>query len=340
MDDPYELIESENGHIPGTSSSFFYTSETLKMHRSIPSGTASVFGLGACKMALINAILAPKCAPQHFIIGDGFLPVRRTLMFYGAKSSGKKTLIKTFCAEQNINLIISSYAGFEPLVDMPIIFRRACAAQPCILLFDDCVAPFRQNQHARNIGIFHACNQLIDDSQSQVWSIFTTVEKPAFVPSNPESLHHAFFSALRMKVWSGDNGTGHPHTRTTDLLSEAERLSVFVKAIGRYYKDINGKPPLTQEELLQLVEQSAFCTVGNIINFVDSVFLSHSDRMGISDLVGYGTNNEALLPPFHSFEQQITQYRRFNDGNPGITPFRAYDMNLTWYSPAFEPGWE
>ena len=335
MDASDDYAFSNIGHIEGTSSAFYYTSESLKHNRSVPGHVADVFGLGACKTALINMILGPKNAPQHFINGTGYMPTRTAALFYGSDASGKNTLVKAFCAEQNCNFIFVSYAGLDVPKDMPLICRKAMESQPCVVLWDDCTVPFRQNRPSNIIGTYQSAIQVLRDSGCMVWNIFTTVEKPYYLGSDPESLHHAFYSSMKFKIWSGDTGSGEPPAQGDDILTEADRHAVFIKAIGRYYNQTVGNPePFTQVELAKLAQYSRYCTPGNIINFIDEMHLAHSDRLGISALVGLDTNSAALMPTFQTLETEIEN--RGREEGAAITHFNPHQINIIPYSPAFE----
>jgi len=328
--------------IDGTACSIYYSLETLRHDRSIANETSDIIGLQACKTALNNMVLLPERAPQHYITGTGFLQRRTNLMMYGGKGSGKKSLNKTYCAEHCLNLIFVSYAGFRAATDIPCIMQKAATCQPCIVLYDDCISEFRQNRDPRNIGAFQAAQYMIRDRGLRVWNVFTTVEMPYFNPSDGESLHHAFYDAMHKRVWTGDteNHEYNPAlSRDHDLLSEPDRLAVFVRAIGRYHNNDPTFVPLSQPELAQLVAAASYCTAGNIVNFVNKLCLEQADRTGISEMIVLDTNSPTLMPTYQTFLSAIEANQREKQGGY-ITPFNALNVNIRPYSPAFQSGWD
>lgn len=339
----FDYITQRPVPIDGTSCSIYYSFQTLRHDRNVPHETNDIIGLRACKTALINTVLSPERAPQHYINGSGFLPTRTNLLLYGAESSGKKTLPKAFCAEHGYNLILVSFAGLRVVKDLPLVIQKAEECQPCIILYDDCLSEFRQNRDPQIIGTFQTAQHMIRDRGLRVWNVFTTVEKPGFNPADGESLHFAFFSAMDAKVWSGDNGESQWNpaiSKDADLLNEADRLAAFVKAIGRYHNGDPNNVPLTQHELAELARNSNFCTVGNIFNFVNNLFLEHVDRVGISELIAHPTNSPTLIPPFQSFMNAILENRVLDTGGK-ITKFNPHQINIRPYSPAFlEADWD
>lgn len=339
----FHRIQLRSSVIEGASCAIFYSAEVLRHDQNSPNETNDVIGLRACKTALNNTILLPERAPQHYISGSGYLPIRINVLFYGADSSGKVTLVRAFCAEHNYNLIVVSYAGFDAVHDIPLIMAKAEQCEPCVILFDNCLSEFRQNRDPRIIGMFKTAQSLIRDRGSKIWNVFCTVEKPFYNLADPNSLHHAFYSAMEAKVWSGDNGTTDEWNPTTnpeaDLLVESDRLAAFIKAIGRYHNGDPSNNPFTQQELAELARASSFCTVGNIFNFVNKLFLEHVDRVGISELINLETNSPTLIPPFQSFMNAINANRVVESGGM-ITVFNAHQINIRPYSPAFEHSWE
>ena len=333
VDQPLYPATADTGYITNTSCAFLYTNEALQHNRSVPNSMTDIIGMQAVKNALVNLVLSPQKAPQHFIIGAGNLPKRTNLMIYGADQSGKNTLVKAFCGEYEMNMIFVSYAGLDVVNDMPLIYATAQQHQPCIVLWDDCVSSFKQRRDPKIIGTFRTAMQIILDRNFAVWNVFTTVEKPFFDPANPESLHYAFYGSLSVKIWAGAPDDGRMVSHTSDMLTEADRRTVFIESIRRYYTPIEGQPdPYTVDELTKLVDAAVWCTAGNIINFVDSVFLRHSDRIGLSALVNLDTNDPSMIPTFQTFEAAIAENLALDVGGR-VTPFNPHQVNIEPYTP-------
>lgn len=292
--------------------------------------TMRVAGMEDAKERLYKSIVLPVRAPHHYTHGGGKLTFDRTMIIYGAKSSGKRFLVRTFCAMHRFNLIEVSHIGFEPVNDLPKIYEKAAASEPCVVLFDDCNGFFRPNTpDARVIAQLNTQLTSMVERYKQVWSIFISVEKP-----DTNNLHHVLRTAIDQSVWAGSR-------QINDMLNEQERLDVIVEALSHYLYEEN---PFTPQQLRQLVIASRNCTAGNIFSYVERVWRVKADSLDAQRFITLEHNSRELIPEWDVFVNQMT---RPGGGRSWITDYDPYVYNIQPYGTAppqfsrdFESAWD
>lgn len=320
-----EYMVSAVNYIPGTGSGRYHTFAELQYDDEVPqldghAATMQVFGLHAAKARLNTSIIRPLRAPQHYRHGGGILTFDDTLMIYGAESSGKRLLVKTFCAEHGINLVLVDHIGFEPAQDLPRIYEHARQCQPCVVLFDDCNGYFRPNAHPSVISALN--RELVKTRQevSKVWSVFISVENP-----RNASLHHLLRVAIDHSSWTGE-------IENNQLLNEAEILDVLATAIGRNLR--SGDNPFTAHNMKQLAIFARNCTPGNIFSFIDKVWRCKADSMGLQHMATLSVDSPEMIPEWGFFEATLT---RPGGGHQWMTEFDPYRVNIEPYGTAPPP---
>jgi hypothetical protein len=210
------------------------------------------------------------------------MPISHTLFCFGARGSGKQTLVRTFAAQTGITLIEAYAPGFDPQTEMDGMFTTAMASFPSIILFNECEGFFSRG--SPHCGVLWGWLEKIRESRVPVWVVFCSQVKP-------EILDLSILRLIKTIVWAG-------------VLNKADLERVWVKSIELYLPQSHPNIPLQVSELALLVRASENCIARNIIDFVVDVFQAKIAALGAAVELEE-TGSEAFVPTAVDFQRAL-----------------------------------
>jgi len=282
-----------------------------------------VFGLEDIKKTLRGNIAVPLNAEQHFNIEinqkgslkKGKLLIERFMAFYGACGSGKKTVIRSFCREQQISLIEVPFWSFNPFTDTDGIYQEAIKAtetSPCIILFDQCQGHYQPNSDRRVVSNMRVMLDRIVESKKAIWVIFVSNVK---IDNN--SLDKAVYSLLNDCVWSGK-------------LKEGTIVMAIQSCIKRFLHS-EQTFPLTARDINSIKNNCKHVIVGDIFNYIARVFslrAKRNEKDGFLSSLSY--NDHKMIPTLTDFEKCYVNIF----GQNRITKYDPFEHNMQPYDDA------
>ena len=299
----------------------------------LPPDMDGVFGLEEIRQQLVESILLPLTSPHVFRIDsraydgavtmEGSVPLELALSFYGARGSGKKTAVRTFCKQHCITLFEVSYTGFQPETDIELAYKDAAEPLPAIVLFNECEGFFPDNLHAPGIGKLHGRITSVRQSHVPVWTVFAS----AVNPLRQNVFHHFIRSEISHYRWSGK-------------LNASARERAFRQAVTRYLHH-EQRLPLTDTFVSTMKQLSDYCTVGEIYTYVERVFRLRA-KICVRDVAVLTPDSERLVPTPDDFRQCLVTIPSPHGTMQRITNTDPRSVNVAPYSDKSEEpdhGW-
>jgi len=258
----------------------------------LPQEMDQLYGLDDMKASLLSAIRTPLAKPTLYSFAKsafrasdadecsgGKMPLAHGLFYFGARGSGKQTLVRTFCAETGLTLLEAYAPGFNPQTELDGLFNSALQAFPSVILFNECEGYFRTG--SPHCGQLWGWLEKLHAAQVPVWVVFCAQVKPDILDPSIQRL-------VKSAVWSG-------------VLCKADLERVWTKAILQHMPQHQPIIPLQVGELAMLVRDSTDCVARNIFDFVSDVFLAKIAALGFEvDL--HASDSIVFIPTARDFK--------------------------------------
>lgn len=201
-------------------------------------------GMENIKQTLSNYILTPLRRPEFFALQPSFfkrtakrgespgkIPLERVFAIAGPYGMGRRRLVYNLCKNAGLTLFDVQPIQFDPFRDLGVIYERAVAEAPALVLFDTCEDNFFEHKPA--VGKLHYYLSQIAENKLPIWTVF-------LMHSRPSLLHSDIRPPSECQL-------------VTPMLDPAERAMVFNRALAErmYYKgDVEAAVALVGEATL------------------------------------------------------------------------------------------
>lgn len=258
-----------------------YTASQLESMPGVPN-YVDFIGLDEAKAALDANIGLVREAPQHFRLNPrslvssnlstGKTPIQHTLLLYGSEGSGKRCLIRSFCAAKNLSLLEVDPVLFDAN-ELDQLYTHAYSMAPAIILFNRCENSF-QGPHAGKL--WTALNTVVRH-RVPVWTVFSTTLKPDMLP---QILRDSF----PVSCWTRQLSTVQQEQHWRRLLKQYPAIPC----------------EFSSQEIQQLTSKSANYNARDIEQLVQRVCLLHVQHYSRS-LNLYANTDSSLAPPLKAY---------------------------------------
>lgn len=265
-------------------------------------------GLDAVKAMLTSNIGLVCASPQFFSVSPhslqestmvgGKTPLQHIFYIYGSEGSGKRTLLKSFCAaHEDLSLVQVNPATFNPATDTELLYKTACENSPAIVLLDSCDGHYHRSNPSTmaNASLLWDQMKKMEEHRLPVWTIFTSIFPP-------DSLQQLLTNQIVLACW-------------TSKLTTLDCEKLWRRAIARYSQT---EKKISDEDFSALSRKSTDLNAGDIESIVKKVCANTVQSQG-KDLARQPTKSLVLVPSFNDYFVHVQNTKFYFEKN--IIPY-------------------